>query len=174
MKRTKLIIISVLLVVLCVANVSWAGGKFETSSEMVADAKTRIEEISVEDFKAMLDKGEEYVLIDVREPAEYAAGYISGAISSPRGLLEFKIIKAVPDRKAVIIVNCKSGGRSALAADTLESLKYKNVKSLAGGWIAWTKAYPDSIEKPEDAPEPAEKSEEPEAEEEAAADEGCE
>ena len=107
-----------------------------------AEAKKSIVEISVSDAKAMLDKGG-VLFLDVREPKEYKSGHIPGAINAPRGLLEFKIGKKMPDKNATAVVYCKTGGRSSLATDTLVKMGYKNLKSMDGGWKAWTKAgYP--------------------------------
>ncbi|MBW1715781.1 MAG: rhodanese-like domain-containing protein [Deltaproteobacteria bacterium] len=113
-----------------------------TAKDFVAEAKKSIAEISVSDAKAMLDKGG-VLFLDVREPKEYKSGHIPGAINVPRGLLEFKIGKKMPDKNATAVVYCKSGGRSSLATDTLVRMGYKNLKSMDGGWKAWTKAgYP--------------------------------
>jgi len=113
-----------------------------TAEEMVAEAKKNICEITVSEAKEVLDSGE-YLFIDCREPKEYKMGHIPGAINIPRGLLEFKIDKKVPDKNQKIVMYCKSGGRSCLSTCTLCRMGYKNVKSLGGGWKAWEKAgYP--------------------------------
>lgn len=70
-------------------------------------------------------------------------GHVPGARHIPRGLLEFKIDKKIPDRTADIILYCKMGGRGCLAACTLCRMGYKNAKNMDGGWMAWEKAgYP--------------------------------
>ena len=117
-----------------------------TVQDLVAEARGRIEEI-VPDQLATQDDG---VLIDVREPAEYAQGHLPGAINLPRGVLEFQIhahpamacttseALAVADRELVLY--CRTGGRSALAADSLQALGFTRVRSLAGGLTAWRNA----------------------------------
>ncbi|WP_054773206.1 rhodanese-like domain-containing protein [Methylogaea oryzae] len=81
-------------------------------------------------------------VLDVREPAEYAAGCLPGAVNIPRGVLEFKIDN-IPvfkdDKQSPILVYCQSGGRSALAAEALQKLGYQPL-SLAGGFGAWKDA----------------------------------
>ncbi|GEM_PF-26479 len=116
---------------------------------MVAEAKKRITEISVDDYKAMVKEGKDFVLIDVRQEAEYGEGYIPNAISIPRGLLEFKILNTVEDKDKDIILYCKKGGRAALAGESLvERLKYKNVKSIKGGFLGYTSDPKNPVSKP--------------------------
>jgi rhodanese-related sulfurtransferase len=132
---------SVLLAVLLLAGAALGCA---TSSEMtpkdfVAEANAKIVSISVDEAKAMLDKGG-IIFLDCREPKEYESGHIPGAINIPRGLIEFQISDKIPDKNAEIVVYCKSGGRSSLSTFSLVKMCYKNVKSMAGGWQAWTKA----------------------------------
>jgi|GEM_PF-164531 len=121
-------------------------GAFEDVEVMVQDAKTRIDEISVQDLKVMILKKEEFLLIDVREQDEFKRGHISEAINIPRGLLEFKIIdeqfwrkegRRPPSKKTKIILYSERGRRSLLAADSLRMLGYRDVKSLEGEWRKW-------------------------------------
>ena len=129
---------------------------YENSDQLVEAAKKVITEISTEDFKTMYDGDDYFVLIDVRTAEEYDAGYIPGAVNISRGVLEFKIGKEevweelglyIPEKTDPIILNCRSGGRSALAAKALQELGYEKVMSLQGGWNAWNEAYPELIEK---------------------------
>lgn len=94
-------------------------------------------EITPEELTEKLKSGEEIVLIDVREPREFSAGNIEGAILIPLGELENKIKDYDFPPEKEIIVYCQSGRRSAAAAETLNNLGYKNVKSLKGGIISW-------------------------------------
>lgn len=112
-------------------------------AEVVAKAKATIKECSVRDVKDCLNAGT--LLIDIREPAEFARGHIPGAILSPRGLLEFEILPllekhggARPDRD--IVLYCGTGGRSALAAYSLDAMGFTNVRSMDGGIVAWAEA----------------------------------
>lgn len=112
-----------------------------SANDFMAEAKKHITTISVEEAKALLDKG--VAFLDVREPKEYRSGHVPGAINVARGLLEFKVEKKLPDKNAVVVVYCKSGGRSCLSSDTLVKMGYKNIKNMDGGWKAWLKAgYP--------------------------------
>lgn len=104
---------------------------------LLQDVKTRIREISVEQLHSGAAPG---LLIDTREPAEWAAGHIPGATLVPRGILEGKIEELAPDVDQPIVLYCASGGRSALAAESLQRMGYRNVLSLAGGFKAWQEA----------------------------------
>jgi len=110
----------------------------KTAADLVSAAKAEITEISLEDAKA-LGAGEA-LFVDVREPPEWQDGTVDGAVCVPRGVLEWKseTEDALKDKSAPIVVYCKSGGRSALAAQTLKTLGFGNVKSLAGGYDAWS------------------------------------
>ena len=116
-------------------------------SELVARAKATIHECSVADTHGCVDS--DTILIDIREADEYRRGYIPGAVLLPRGLLEFEIHRlveqarrdpSVPAEDQPIVLYCGTGGRSALAAQTLETMGYRNVKSMAGGIVAWAQA----------------------------------
>ncbi len=118
-----------------------------TANDLVADACTRIRQI---DADALRNAARDLVLIDVREPGEYAAGHLPGAVNLPRGVLEFAIeahpalaCEASPtlaDRSRRLVVYCLSGGRSALATDSLQRLGFTRVESLRGGFNAWKQA----------------------------------
>jgi rhodanese-related sulfurtransferase len=106
---------------------------------IVADAKTRIREVSVaETLKAV--NGGEARLIDVREDNEWAEGHAKGADHLGKGIIERDIENLVPDRDAELILYCGGGYRAALAADALQKMGYTNVASMAGGWRAWLEA----------------------------------
>jgi rhodanese-related sulfurtransferase len=117
-----------------------------TAAEMVAEAKKRVENLTADETARELAQGDA-LLVDVREPGERAEnGSIAGAVEAPRGMLEFWADPTSPyhreefqpDRR--IIFHCASGGRSALAAATLENLGYKRVAHLDGGLKAWKEA----------------------------------
>lgn len=117
-----------------------------TAAEMVAAAKTRIKNLSVDEVAAARESGEP-VLVDIREPNEIAtSGVIPGAVQAPRGMLEFYADPTSPyhrpefetDRQ--IILYCASGGRSALATDMLQTLGYRSIAHLDGGFKAWQAA----------------------------------
>ncbi|OQW71750.1 MAG: rhodanese [Proteobacteria bacterium ST_bin11] len=107
--------------------------------ELVAAAKQQITEVDVATAQTRLAGP----VLDVREPAEYAAGHLPGAVNIPRGLLEFKI-DSHPDfqgrQQADIVVYCQTGGRSALATLVLNQLGYEGAVSMAGGFKAWTES----------------------------------
>jgi rhodanese-related sulfurtransferase len=107
--------------------------------KLVAEAKKNITEISPEDAAAKL-QNHEAVIVDVRENDEWEDGHIPHAIHLSRGTIELDIEEKVPDPNAVIICHCGGGGRSALAAESLQKMGYKNVRSMAGGFKAWKQA----------------------------------
>jgi rhodanese-related sulfurtransferase len=110
-----------------------------TTAELVSKAKSKIREVTPQDVGKQLSK---VMIVDVREPHEYAAGHIPGAINIPRGLLEFQIDQhpSLNDRNTEIVLQCQGGGRSALATMSLQELGYKHVSNLAGGYSAWSAA----------------------------------
>ena len=118
----------------------------KTTMELVAEAKGRIQNLTPDETARELENGE-VVLVDLREPAELAEqGVIPGAIHAPRGMLEFYADPASAYHRkefqpgARTILYCASGGRSALACDTLRSLGYEDLAHLDGGLKAWKQA----------------------------------
>lgn len=109
---------------------------YKTGTDLVDEARARIREIPAADAKAMLDRGDAVVYLDVREPNEWNLGHIPKAVHIPRGNLESKVEGLVP-RDATVVVYCARANRSALAADTMQVMGYTNVASLAGGWGEW-------------------------------------
>ncbi len=112
----------------------------KTANDLVAAAKSRIQEISQEDADQAIRDSD--MLIDVREADEFAMGHIPGAMLIPRGLLEFKF-SGTPEfasRDLSIVIYCKTSGRAALAASALHEMGYLKVKSIAGGFDAWAAA----------------------------------
>lgn len=105
---------------------------------MAAKAQTR--ETPLADADAALAAAD--VVIDVREPDEYAAGHLQGAVNLPRGLLEFKLSgnPALERRDLTVVLYCKTSGRAALAAASMQAMGYLNVVSIAGGYDAWVVA----------------------------------
>jgi rhodanese-related sulfurtransferase len=128
-----------LLSVFCLLFSFDAGAKDMTVQDLVQGAKGSIRTISVSDANAMLGKSG-VVFLDVREPAEFKAGHVPGALNIPRGLLEFQIGQEAPDKDATLVVYCKGGGRSALATAALVRMGYKNPLNLDGGWNSWLNA----------------------------------
>jgi len=109
--------------------------------DLVTEAKQHITEVNVATAKQLLAEGN-IVVVDTREESEYAAGHIDKALLLPRGVLEFKIGNSpeLADKSKAVLLYCRTGGRSALAAQTMQQLGYNNVLSMAGGFEAWQKA----------------------------------
>jgi rhodanese-related sulfurtransferase len=106
--------------------------------KIVTDAKTRVKECTVDDVRAKQATGELFVLVDVREESEFAAGHVPGAVHIGKGVIERDIEAKVTDPAAPLVLYCGGGFRSALAADALQKMGYTNVISMDGGWRAWT------------------------------------
>jgi rhodanese-related sulfurtransferase len=99
---------------------------------ILGNATSRIREIPAAEVKAMIERGERVVYLDVRELGEYNLGRLPGAVHIPCGSLEQRVEAAVP-RDARVIVYCSAGVRSAAAARTLQTMGYTDVVSMAGG-----------------------------------------
>ena len=110
----------------------------KTFQQLCDDAKTRIREASPADIDARITAPDfRGVVIDVREQDEYRAGHIPGALGVGRGVLEYHIADLVPDAAQEIVLYCRGGNRSALAADSLQTMGYENVVSMTGGFRQW-------------------------------------
>ena len=106
--------------------------------DLVNDAKTRVKQIDIEQYKKMPREG--HVLVDVREDNEWAAGHAAGAVHLGKGIIERDIETAIPDKSSTIVLYCGGGFRSALVAEALQKMGYHNPISLDGGWRAWNAA----------------------------------
>jgi rhodanese-related sulfurtransferase len=103
---------------------------------LVNDAKTRVKEIDIHGYKKMRAAGEPHLLIDTREESEFAAGHVKGATHLSKGIIERDIENKVPDKQTTLVLYCGGGFRSALVADNLQKMGYRNAISLDGGWRA--------------------------------------
>jgi rhodanese-related sulfurtransferase len=104
---------------------------------LVQDAKKRVRELSVDQVKEMMDKGQRFHLVDVREESEWAKDHLPGAVHLGKGILERDAEDRLPDTAAPIVLYCGGGFRSALAADNLQKMGYTNVFSMDGGIRGW-------------------------------------
>jgi rhodanese-related sulfurtransferase len=105
--------------------------------KLVNDAKSRIREVTVDETRQRMTANNDVRLIDVREDNEWNDGRAAGSIHLGKGIIERDIESTVPDKSTEVILYCGGGFRSALAADVLQQMGYRNVFSLAGGWKAW-------------------------------------
>lgn len=105
---------------------------------LVNDAKSRVKQVNIEQYKGMPRQG--HILIDTREDREWDAGHAAGAIHLSKGVIERDIETKIPDKEKTLVLYCGGGFRSALVADTLQKMGYKNPISLDGGWRAWNEA----------------------------------
>jgi rhodanese-related sulfurtransferase len=111
--------------------------------QIVQEAKKQIREITIEEVRIRLDRGENLCLVDVREESEWAKDHLPGAIHLGKGIIERDIESRLPDTAAEIILYCGGGFRSALAAENLQRMGYSNVLSMDGGIRGWRdKGYP--------------------------------
>lgn len=121
----------------------------KTGLVLVAEAKAKIQELTVQQLAVLLQTSQARI-IDVREPAEFATGHIPGALNMPRGVLEMQLPQhpAVAEHKDAVValtelatqplyLICRSGARSALAAESLQRMGFRDLYSIAGGMQAW-------------------------------------
>ncbi len=117
------------------------------ASDLVAEVKARIENLSLDEFEK--ERADGALVVDIRDGEELAAnGRIPGSVHVPRGMLEWRADPSSkyhraedgfdPDRR--VVLHCESGGRSALAAATLEDMGYTDVAHFEGGFKAWSEA----------------------------------
>ncbi len=111
--------------------------------KIVDDARSRVRETNVDAVKARMDRGDKFLLVDVREESEFAKDHLPGAIHLGKGIIERDIESRVPDLHTEMVLYCGGGFRSALAADNLQKMGYTNVISMDGGIRGWReKGYP--------------------------------
>lgn len=156
MKKHRIVQITGLIFLLIGSASCQRSHHFSDVEAMVTSAMKSVEMITVGDLKAMMDNGDMFLLIDVREPEEHNAGYIPGSMNIPRGTLEFKIANEdfweaemlyMPEKNEPIVLYCKKGKRSILAARSLHELGYRNVRYLDEGWKQWELTWPLIYEK---------------------------
>ena len=104
---------------------------------LVRDAKTRVRELTIDEYRARVGRGERLILVDTREDREWDRGHLPWAIHLGKGIIERDIEKAVADKAAPVVCYCGGGFRSALVCDNLQRMGYTNVTSLAGGFRDW-------------------------------------
>ncbi|RLJ64852.1 rhodanese-like domain-containing protein [Sulfurisoma sediminicola] len=137
-----------LVIALLLPAATWAQNYPPSVTELVAKARKQVKTIDAKTFKATLDKKGAGLIVDVREPAEFADGHVPGAINLPRGQIEFKVWPHLGhpenlDTRKKITVYCSTGSRSILATKALQDLKLGNVTAVDMKWEEWTKAkYP--------------------------------
>lgn len=111
--------------------------------QVVEAARARVKELTIDQVKAKLDRGEKFHLVDVREDSEWDKDHLPGAVHLGKGIIERDIEAAIPETAAEIILYCGGGFRSALAAEVLQKMGYTNVFSMDGGIRGWRdKSYP--------------------------------
>lgn len=111
--------------------------------KIVDDARSRIPETNVDEVKKRMDRGDKFMLVDVREESEFAKDHLPGAVHLGKGVIERDIEGRVPDLNQEMILYCGGGFRSALAADNLQKMGYTNAISMDGGIRGWReKGYP--------------------------------
>jgi adenylyltransferase/sulfurtransferase len=105
--------------------------------DILSQVKKEIREVTVDEVDRRIQSGNGFVLLDVREKDEWDEGHLEGATFLPRGFLEVKVEKTVPEKHTSLIVYCAGGVRSALAAKSLTQLGYSDVVSMIGGFNEW-------------------------------------
>lgn len=108
--------------------------------KLVNEAKSRIQQINLDEYQRLAGGGDDFLLVDVREDNEWQAGHAVGATHLGKGIIERDIESQVPDKSKKLVLYCGGGFRSALAADALQQMGYTQAISLDGGWRAWQQA----------------------------------
>lgn len=143
-KKTLVGIVSILIASftlgLAMAQDKAPAGPPPVVTDMVAKARTAIQKVPAADVKAAIDKKDKAIILDVRDPGEFAAGHLPGAMNISRGTLEFNVFNKIADQNAKIYVYCKTKSRSALATKTLNDLGYKNAVLMDAAFEDWVKA----------------------------------
>ena len=112
----------------------------KTYKELMDEARETIPELTIDEVKERIERGEDWAVLDVREREEYREGHLEGAIPLPRGFLEMRVEETLPDKTRPIIAYCAGGVRSLIAARTMQEMGYENVSSMSGGYTAWKNA----------------------------------
>jgi rhodanese-related sulfurtransferase len=107
---------------------------------LVNEARARIRQTNVAEIKRRLDAGEKITLVDTREESEWARGHLPDAIHLSKGIIERDVEVKFPDKTVELVLYCGGGFRSALSAENLQKMGYKNVVSMDGGWREWLEA----------------------------------
>ncbi|MGL6075883.1 MAG: rhodanese-like domain-containing protein [Fimbriiglobus sp.] len=105
--------------------------------KVVAEAKAKVKECTIDDVVARQQAGDKFVIVDVREESEYAAGHAPGAVHLGKGVIERDIEVKIPDPTTPLVLYCGGGFRSALAAEVIQRMGYTNVISMDGGFTGW-------------------------------------
>lgn len=114
--------------------------------DFVKAAKANIKEVSPEQLQQMNETAQDLLILDVREASEHEQGHIKGAMLVPRGILEASADPQYPKhvpalsaaRQRPVAIYCATGGRSALAANTLQMMGFSDVVSVEGGFVRWS------------------------------------
>lgn len=109
-----------------------------TKEDFLAQARDAVNPVDGDAAEALLAQ-DGVVVLDVREPAEFDMGHLPGGVNVPRGLLEFMVGNhpALSNTQATVLLYCKNGGRSTLAAHTLKQMGFDQVQMLVGGFDGW-------------------------------------
>jgi rhodanese-related sulfurtransferase len=108
--------------------------------KLIEDSKKNVRELTIQQVVDKRKRGDKFHFIDVREDLEWAAGHAEGAVHLGRGILERDIEGALPDKNAEIVLYCGGGFRSALSAESIQKMGYRNVFSMDGGFRGWKEA----------------------------------
>jgi rhodanese-related sulfurtransferase len=122
----------------------------EIVTNYVASVRKTVKTIDMAGYLAAVKNPNGALLLDVREPAEFAAGHVPSAVNIPRGVLEFQIYKQLGypnkvDTSRKIYVQCQTGGRASLAAASLEKIGFTDVVAVVMNWPDWEKAGNPSV-----------------------------
>ena len=146
MKRMCKSLAAIVLVAIPFTNASLFAQSYPSSvTQKVLSAQKEVRTIGMSEYRKVVENHGRALIIDVREPEEYAAGHVPGTINIPRGLLEFQIWKQIgfPDKSELdktLYLQCSSGNRASLAAKSLTELGFTDVTAVVMSLDEWQKA----------------------------------
>src|SRR6185437_4883986 len=135
----------VMSITLAISSVTFAQGLPPIVKQKVEAAQKQVKTIGMEEYRKIVENPGAALIVDVREPHEYAAGHVPGAINIPRGVLEFKIwshvgFAANGEMDRSLILQCQSGSRASLAAQSLQGLGFTQTTAVVMNLEDWQNA----------------------------------
>ena len=129
-------------IIFLIAILTWtiAQAQVKSAKQIVEEAESQIEQISINALKTKIDSVQNFILIDVRSEKEYLAGHVKNAVWIPSGKVKFATQKITKDPKVEIIIYCRDRGQSALSVYALNEIGYEKVFDVEGGFKKWVNA----------------------------------
>ena len=131
---------STIIVIIAILTWTIAQAQVKSAKQIVEEAESQIEQISIDELKTKIDSDQKFILIDVRSEKEYLAGHVKNAVWIPSGKVKFATQKITEDPNVDIVIYCRARGQSALSVYALDEIGYEKVFNLDGGFKEWVNA----------------------------------